>query len=418
MLKSHPDVFDVLVVGVPDERWGERVTAVVQAREGRTPSVEELDAHCRTQIAAYKAPKQVFLVDQISRGTERQARLPLGQGVRQERSPEVAAVGSVRDGHRATTRPPVSTIPTRRTPATGSSCCTTSRRQGVSLAQMVAANESGSLHAVVTDTRVRPGRVVTEVEIAAKTGIPVELLRRITLAAGVMVVDDDYRESDLATFELFARERGLVRRSGDPAVHAGSRVLDGPSRRCRDFAVPRECRGSARQGGVGREVARRSNRRGRRAARRHSGVDGWVVPPPRPGRDQPAASANRATRDPSMFRLAVGFVDLVGFTPYAQDVTSEELAGFVETFEARANDVVAARGGRVVKHIGDEVMFVDADPVTACDIALATRRQLRKRSGGVAARGRGLRPARRPRRRLLRVGRQPRVSHRRPRSAR
>jgi adenylate cyclase len=63
-------------------------------------------------------------------------------------------------------------------------------------------------------------------------------------------------------------------------------------------------------------------------------------------------------------------VDLVGFTPYAQDVAPQELAGFVETFEARANDVVAERGGRVVKHIGDEVMFIDADPTTACEIAL------------------------------------------------
>jgi adenylate cyclase len=71
-----------------------------------------------------------------------------------------------------------------------------------------------------------------------------------------------------------------------------------------------------------------------------------------------------------MFRLAVGFVDLVGFTPYVQDAEAEELAGFVESFEAQANDVVASRGGRVVKHIGDEVMFVEADPVTACDIAL------------------------------------------------
>jgi len=67
VLKAHPDVFDVLVVGVPDERWGERVTAVVQAREGKAPTVEDLDAHCRTQLAAYKAPKQVFLVDVISR---------------------------------------------------------------------------------------------------------------------------------------------------------------------------------------------------------------------------------------------------------------------------------------------------------------------------------------------------------------
>src|SRR6478609_2535276 len=67
ILKSHPDVFDVLVVGVPDERWGERVTAVVQARVGKAPTVEDLDAHCRTQIAAYKAPKQVFLVEEIRR---------------------------------------------------------------------------------------------------------------------------------------------------------------------------------------------------------------------------------------------------------------------------------------------------------------------------------------------------------------
>jgi len=67
VLKGHPDVFDVLVVGVPDERWGERVTAVVQPRPGRAPTVEELDVHCRAHIASYKAPKQVFLVEQISR---------------------------------------------------------------------------------------------------------------------------------------------------------------------------------------------------------------------------------------------------------------------------------------------------------------------------------------------------------------
>lgn len=67
VLKAHPDVFDVLVVGVPDERWGERVTAVVQPREGRTPTVEALAAHCREHIAAFKAPKQVFLVGEISR---------------------------------------------------------------------------------------------------------------------------------------------------------------------------------------------------------------------------------------------------------------------------------------------------------------------------------------------------------------
>jgi acyl-CoA synthetase (AMP-forming)/AMP-acid ligase II len=67
VLKAHPDVFDVLVVGVPDDRWGERVTAVVQARTGRALTVDDLREHCKTQIAAYKAPKQLLLVDEIVR---------------------------------------------------------------------------------------------------------------------------------------------------------------------------------------------------------------------------------------------------------------------------------------------------------------------------------------------------------------
>ncbi|MGZ8733954.1 MAG: acyl-CoA synthetase [Acidimicrobiia bacterium] len=67
VLKAHPDVFDVLVVGLADDRWGERVTAVVQPRVGKDVTVEDLVVHCRTQIAAYKAPKQIFVVDEIVR---------------------------------------------------------------------------------------------------------------------------------------------------------------------------------------------------------------------------------------------------------------------------------------------------------------------------------------------------------------
>jgi acyl-CoA synthetase (AMP-forming)/AMP-acid ligase II len=66
-LKSHPDVFDVLVVGVPDERWGERVTAVVKPRRDATPTVEELAEHARASIASYKVPRGLVLVDEIVR---------------------------------------------------------------------------------------------------------------------------------------------------------------------------------------------------------------------------------------------------------------------------------------------------------------------------------------------------------------
>jgi acyl-CoA synthetase (AMP-forming)/AMP-acid ligase II len=66
-LKSHPDVFDAVVVGVPDERWGQRVSAVVQPRPGRAPGLEELAAHARKHVAGYKVPRSLVLVDRIVR---------------------------------------------------------------------------------------------------------------------------------------------------------------------------------------------------------------------------------------------------------------------------------------------------------------------------------------------------------------
>jgi len=66
-LKSSPDVFDAVVVGVPDERWGERVTAVVQARPGATPALDQLAEHTRAQLASYKVPRALVLVDEIVR---------------------------------------------------------------------------------------------------------------------------------------------------------------------------------------------------------------------------------------------------------------------------------------------------------------------------------------------------------------
>ena len=66
-LRSHPAVFDAVVVGVPDSRWGERVTAVVHPREGHNPTLEDLVAHCRTKIAGYKVPRRLHLVSEVQR---------------------------------------------------------------------------------------------------------------------------------------------------------------------------------------------------------------------------------------------------------------------------------------------------------------------------------------------------------------
>lgn len=66
-LKAHPAVFDAVVVGVPDERWGQRVAAVVQPRRSATVTLDELSAHCRRTLAGFKAPRQLVLVDAVVR---------------------------------------------------------------------------------------------------------------------------------------------------------------------------------------------------------------------------------------------------------------------------------------------------------------------------------------------------------------
>ncbi len=66
-LKSHPEIFDVLVVGIPDERWGETVCAIVQPRVGTAPSLDSVVEIARRLIAGYKVPRRMFVVETIPR---------------------------------------------------------------------------------------------------------------------------------------------------------------------------------------------------------------------------------------------------------------------------------------------------------------------------------------------------------------
>ncbi|HLN75808.1 MAG TPA: acyl-CoA synthetase [Nocardioidaceae bacterium] len=75
-LKGHPDVFDVLVVGTPDERLGQQVTAVIQPRDGREPTLDELNAHLRVKLSGYKLPRSMTLVPEIPRHATGKANYP------------------------------------------------------------------------------------------------------------------------------------------------------------------------------------------------------------------------------------------------------------------------------------------------------------------------------------------------------
>jgi 3-oxocholest-4-en-26-oate---CoA ligase len=66
-LRAHPDVFDCVVVGVPDNRWGEMVIALVEPTNGATLDPDELTAHARATLAAYKVPKRFIALDSLQR---------------------------------------------------------------------------------------------------------------------------------------------------------------------------------------------------------------------------------------------------------------------------------------------------------------------------------------------------------------
>jgi adenylate cyclase len=79
-------------------------------------------------------------------------------------------------------------------------------------------------------------------------------------------------------------------------------------------------------------------------------------------------------------KLTVGFADLVGFTELSRRLSEQELGSFVRRFESGLSDLVIALGGRVIKSLGDEILFVADTPAAAADIALEIVERARRRT--------------------------------------
>ena len=75
-IKGHPAVYDVLVVGIPDEKFGQAVAAVVELREDATLELEELRTYLRAHLSGYKLPRSLTLVDEVPRNAAGKAQYP------------------------------------------------------------------------------------------------------------------------------------------------------------------------------------------------------------------------------------------------------------------------------------------------------------------------------------------------------
>ena len=75
-VKGHPDVYDVLVVGLPDETYGQTVHAVVELREGASLELEGLRSYLREHLSGYKLPRGLTIVPQIPRNATGKAQYP------------------------------------------------------------------------------------------------------------------------------------------------------------------------------------------------------------------------------------------------------------------------------------------------------------------------------------------------------
>ena len=241
---------------------------------------------------------------------------------------------------------------------------------GVDVETMRAADAVGSLHAAGSDAAIRPGARRTIEEVAETAGLSVDLLRRVVIAAGLRMDRDDFRESDQETFRLFAIGAELF---GDEATLRFTRAMGSALASVAEAAI------SLFLVSLEDPMLRQGTAQSVRAKATENATDALVeIPAVMDGlfrshveqaiRRQRASTAHEVA--PGAVRLAIGFVDLVGFTPLALDLAPAELGELIEDFEMTANEVVSQAGGRVVKHIGDEVMFAAVDPAAAAHIAL------------------------------------------------
>lgn len=243
---------------------------------------------------------------------------------------------------------------------------------GVSDEEIAAAESEDVIDLLVADRMLFPaGPRYTQRQVADLTGFPLELLRRFWRALGFLDVEEDERvftDMDIEALRLFQEILASGLSDVESSVRLARVIGSSMARIAAAQVEPRTTAPEPSDPVIEADVYAR------------------VAVPALPSMARLLEFVWRrhlqaATRRVMLLRmrgqmagsnpvLAVGFADMVGFTLLSQHLTDEELGDVVRRFEEVSHDIVTALGGRVVKMIGDEVMFVVDGAVAAARIGV------------------------------------------------
>lgn len=261
--------------------------------------------------------------------------------------------------------------------------------EGCTLDEMVAAHSRGRLFALAGDRIIRPGRdAFTHAEVAEQIGCSVADVRAVWRAMGLVVGDPDQPVASVADIDMVRTVVAMMGVLGREATLGLARVMGSAMARVGD-AASTSVRGQMPSMSVavsGSEIE---------TARAFAGIAGAV---PALGRVLDTLFRHHLENARMHFertdswdvvgkggiRVGVGFTDLCGFTGLTQQLSMDNLSQLLSRFEEIASDVVNDHGGRLVKFIGDAVMFVAVDAPTAVEVAEALVESARVR--GLTAR--------------------------------
>ncbi|HUE08559.1 MAG TPA: adenylate cyclase regulatory domain-containing protein [Acidimicrobiales bacterium] len=274
--------------------------------------------------------------------------------------------------------------------------------RGASIDQMVEAHAQGNLPAVASDLVVRKNEVVRASEVAARSGIALDRVLRVLLAAGIPAEPDT--EVPAKAIDLMAAFEQGSALMGDEAILAFTRLLGAAAIQIAEAAVAlfyselgpgteREGRDELTRAQVAETatmaftavpdvLAQMVFDQFERALRRAVAVRGW-------GQESGMGSSegDALNSGANAEYVALGFVDLVGSTAWAQGLSLRDQSLALARFESAAWSSAVLSGGRVVKTIGDEVFFAAPTADVACRIGIDTIRAAAEDEVLPAARG-------------------------------